>query len=59
MLISPIRFDSGLQNCYNSDTVSGVVYKRITEKASCPRQQKEKIEAFSGKRNVPTKVIYR
>jgi len=33
--------------------------KRITQKANYSKEQKERLETFWGKGNVPAKVIYR
>jgi hypothetical protein len=32
------------QKYYNDDVLSDVVYKRITEKANYPKEQKEKVK---------------
>jgi len=46
LLISPIRFDNELQNCYNIDVLSSTIYQRMTERADYPRKQEVKLQVF-------------
>ncbi len=46
LLISPIRFDNGPQECYNVDVLGNTIHQRMTERAEYPRKQEVKLQAF-------------